>query len=137
MQPYDLPDFFKETGVFLDVRSPGEFTQGRIPGSLNLPLFDDRERALIGTLYKQSGKHPAIEEGLHLVGPKLADFVAFAKRNIRQGLAKVYCWRGGMRSGAMAWLLNMAGIKAITLQRGYKTFENGPCKCWNSQENSK
>ena len=33
----------------IDVRSPGEFKQGHIPGAHNLPLFTNEERAVVGT----------------------------------------------------------------------------------------
>ena len=39
----------------IDVRSPGEFAYGHIPGAVNIPLFDDRQRAEVGTLYKAEG----------------------------------------------------------------------------------
>ncbi len=118
----ELSDFLDLTGTTFDVRSPGEFAQGRIPGVLNLPLFDDQERSIVGTLYKHSGKEAAIEQGLRFAGPKFADFVVTAKQRMETSCAKIYCWRGGMRSEAMAWLLNTAGIKSVTLRGGYKTF---------------
>ncbi len=36
----------------------------------------------------------------------------------------LHCWRGGMRSGAVAWLLNLYGFKVYTLKGGYKAFRN-------------
>ena len=36
----------------------------------------------------------------------------------------VYCWRGGMRSGAVSWLLSMYGFKVTVLAGGYKAFRN-------------
>ena len=55
-------------GVVLDVRSPGEFAQGHLPGAVSFPLFTDEERAAVGTTYKQVGKAEAIDQGLGLVG---------------------------------------------------------------------
>ena len=81
----------------LDVRSPGEYVQGHIPGALSLPLFNDEERAKVGTLYKQQGKILSVQKGLEFVGPKLKGFTKFAlKLNSPEIL--VHCWRGGMRS---------------------------------------
>lgn len=117
-----LEEFLKTPGTYLDVRSPGEFMQGRIPGAINLALFSDEERANIGTAYKQQGKEQAISLGLNIAGPKLGNFVEQAKTYCQTGLGKVYCWRGGMRSSAMKWLLGFSGIPAVTLQGGYKTF---------------
>lgn len=122
MKPLDLETFLKTPGMIFDVRSPGEFSQGRIPGAHSLPLFTDAERAIIGTLYKQSGKEKAIHQGLKIVGPKLSDFVTHVKTQLHEGSAKVHCWRGGMRSASMAWLLQTAGLPTVTLKGGYKIF---------------
>ncbi|MEI8365641.1 MAG: tRNA 2-selenouridine(34) synthase MnmH [Parachlamydiaceae bacterium] len=110
-------DFLDSPGTIFDVRSPGEFAQGHIPGAVNLPLFSNEERAAVGTIYKQQGQKAAISLGLTLTGPKLADLVAQATLLTDGGAlpAKVYCARGGMRSGALSWLLEFAGIKTIAL----------------------
>ena len=120
-----LPDEFLEQshkGVVIDVRTPAEYAAGHIPGALNIPLFTNEERAIVGTLYVQVGKDPAVEKGLELVGPKLADFVRQA-RELSQGKPLfLYCWRGGMRSGSMAWLFRTAGFKTFLLKGGYKAY---------------
>ena len=36
----------------------------------------------------------------------------------------VHCWRGGMRSGSIAWLFEIYGYKVFTLKNGYKSFRN-------------
>ena len=78
--PLDINQFLKlsEIHPILDVRTPAEFAQGHIVGALNLPLFTNEERVLIGTLYKKEGKQPAILKGLEVVGPKLHDYVTEA-----------------------------------------------------------
>jgi len=109
----------------IDVRSPGEFAHAHIPGAVNIPLFDNDERALVGTRYKQAGKDAAVLLGLDLVGPKLAGFVKETKKlKPPAGEVLVHCWRGGMRSGSFAWLLDTAGLTASTLVGGYKTYRN-------------
>lgn len=117
-----LHEFLAAPGVILDVRSPSEYAHGRIPGAYNLPLFSDQERAEVGTVYKQIGRREAIELGLKIVGPKLFDFVNTARSYAANGPVKVHCWRGGMRSSSMAWLLRTAEMKTLTLSGGYKTF---------------
>lgn len=129
-----LQEFLKTPGVILDVRSPGEFTQGRLPGAINLPLFSNEERAAVGTTYKQCGKQQAIELGLKLVGPKLADFAIAARQHVSNGFAKVHCWRGGMRSSSMAWLLGTAGLKTVTLAGGYKAFRRWALEALQQQQ---
>lgn len=128
IQHLELSEFLKRPGVILDVRSPGEFIQGRIPSAINLPLFSDSERACIGTLYKQEGHERAVFEGLKIVGGKLCDFVVQAKAHLNHSPAKVHCWRGGLRSSSMAWLLETAGIPTVTLKGGYKTFRRWALK---------
>lgn len=109
----------------IDVRSPKEFAQGHIPGAHNLPLFTDEERAIVGTLYKQQGRDAALLEGLRAVGPKLASIVEQAKAIAPHGRIRVHCWRGGERSGSVAWLLDKAGFTEVhTLKLGYKAFRN-------------
>ncbi|MBK8670870.1 MAG: hypothetical protein IPN89_16000 [Saprospiraceae bacterium] len=34
----------------------------------------------------------------------------------------IHCWRGGMRSGAVAWLLSLYGFDVNLLQGGYKAY---------------
>ncbi|NET44818.1 tRNA 2-selenouridine(34) synthase MnmH [Okeania sp. SIO2B3] len=117
------PDvFFQTPGIILDVRSPGEYAQGHIPGAVNFPLFNNDERALVGTCYKQKGKDEAVELGLAIVGPKLADFVARAKVLAPDRQVRIHCWRGGMRSASVGWLLETAGFNVALLIGGYKGF---------------
>lgn len=109
----------------IDVRSPGEYDHAHIPGAVSIPLFDNDERAQVGTKYKNAGKDAAVLLGLSLVGPKLADFVKQSKKlNPTNKEVLVHCWRGGMRSGSFAWLLDTAGLTASTLIGGYKAYRN-------------
>ena len=108
----------------LDVRSPGEYLRAHIPGAVSFPIFDDAERARVGTTYKQIGKDEAIELGLEIVGPKLATWVKMAKKLAVDNTVLVHCWRGGMRSGSMSWLFETAGLKVKILVGGYKAYRN-------------
>lgn len=117
---------FLAAGVpVIDVRSPGEFKQGHIPGAHNLPLFTNEERAVVGTLYKQKGRDAALLEGLRITGPKLAALVESATVIAPDKRIGVHCWRGGERSASMAWLLEKAGFnEVLVLRKGYKAFRN-------------
>lgn len=106
----------------VDVRSPGEFAHGRIPGAHNIPLMDDVERAIVGTAYKRHGKQNAILRGLDIAGPKLRGYIQQAKRIAKDNTLIVHCWRGGMRSGFLSWLLEFYGFKVFVLKGGYKSF---------------
>lgn len=120
-----VEDWLSTDGAIVDVRSPGEFARGHIPGAFNLPLFTNEERAIVGTLYKQRGRDVAMVEGLRIVGPKLAWLVEESRQLSPNGNIRVHCWRGGERSRSVAWLLDKAGFASVsTLNRGYKGFRN-------------
>ena len=109
----------------LDIRTPAEFSDGHLPGAISFPLFSDEERVVVGTLYKQQGRNQAVLKGLELVGPKLKKFVLKAAK--LEGPLFLYCWRGGMRSNSMAWLLSTAGREVYLLEGGYKAYR-GYCR---------
>ena len=111
-----------KTFPILDVRSPGEFERAHIPGAISFPIFSNAERAAVGTCYKNEGKDKAVELGLSFVGPNLAKWVKQAKKLAVDGTVLVHCWRGGMRSGSMAWLFETAGLKVHILVGGYKAY---------------
>lgn len=109
----------------IDVRSPKEYHQGHMATAHSLPLFTDEERAIIGTLYKQAGHDQAMEKGLEITGPKIHQMVLEAKSVAPNKNLKVHCWRGGMRSGSVAWILNTMGFENVyTLKGGYKKYRN-------------
>ena len=112
-----------KTIPIVDVRSPGEYDHAHIPGALNLPLFSNEERAEVGTIYKQRGRVKAVQRGLEIVGPKMSQFSKSALAlNSQQVL--VHCWRGGMRSSSMAWLLETLELECYLLEGGYKSYRN-------------
>ncbi len=107
----------------IDVRSPGEFEKGHIPGAYNIPLFSNEERARVGIAYKKQGKQEAIKLGLEIVGPKMRTMAEEGKKIAgAQEELLVYCWRGGMRSANMAWLFSRLGIQCRVMEGGYKAF---------------
>ena len=115
----------------LDVRSPGEFAKGHIPGAVNVPLFDDEERAVVGTRYKNHGRDSAVQVGMTAVAKKGLD--RFTEAAGHEDVC-VYCWRGGLRSGAVAWLLRRRCSKnnVAVLQGGYKAFRNWARETWSA-----
>ena len=121
----DFVAIFKENLV-LDVRSPGEFTHAHIPTAYSLPLFTDEERKVVGTAYKQESKEKAIKIGLDYFGPKMRAMVEEVEDLVKSGNKKIFvhCWRGGMRSGGVAWLLDLYGFEVYQLTGGYKAYRN-------------
>jgi tRNA 2-selenouridine synthase len=124
----------------LDVRSPGEYLHAHIPDACSLPLFSDEERKVVGTSYKQQSRQTAIKIGLDFFGVKMKKLVEEVeqltaekwlmkeKQNLKtnnqqsNNTVLVHCWRGGMRSAGVAWLLDLYGFKVYTLAGGYKAY---------------
>jgi len=107
----------------IDVRAPAEFAEDHLPGAINLPVLDDAERALVGTVYKQQSPFAARKLGAALVAQNAA-------RHLQGHLAgkpggyrpMVYCWRGGQRSGSLALILAQVGWRVAVLEGGWRSW---------------
>lgn len=141
----------------IDVRSPKEFLHAHIPGAINIPLFSDEERAIVGITYKKEGRQAAILKGLEIVGPKMGEFLKRIEsltqsealntpRSRPESLTSsealrsaevltVHCWRGGMRSKSMATLFDFAGVKTQVIKGGYKRYRNEVRKLFSNEWN--
>ena len=109
----------------IDVRSPGEYEKGHIPGATNIALFSNEERAHVGTVYVQRSKEKAVEQGYQYVTPKLDWFISESRKVAAQSAVAVHCWRGGMRSHAFAEHLHDHGFQEVyVITAGYKAFRN-------------
>jgi tRNA 2-selenouridine synthase len=119
-----IADFllFQGAVALVDVRTPAEFLHGHIPGAYNLPLFSNEERVKVGTTYKQIGREQAILLGFDLTGSKWSGFIRRALEIAPGKKIGVHCWRGGMRSGAMAWALDLYGFEVYLIGGGYKSY---------------
>lgn len=122
----DIDEFIrlKKEHPVIDVRSPDEFVHGHIPGAYSVPLMDNVERAIVGTIYRQNGKQPAILKGFDFAGPRLREYIRQTKRITKGDTVLLHCWRGGMRSGFMAFLMEFYGFKVYLLKGGYKSYRN-------------
>jgi tRNA 2-selenouridine synthase len=121
-----IAEFIELTKKFIcfDIRSEGEYEHAHFPEALNLSLLNNEERKIIGTIYKLEGNERAVIKGYELVGPKFAEFIQKALLLSPSKEVCMYCWRGGLRSNIMAFLLHTAGFKVHLLQGGYKAFRN-------------
>jgi tRNA 2-selenouridine synthase len=109
--------------AILDARSPGEFAEDHLPGAISVPVLDDAERALVGTVYKQQSAFEAKRVGAPLVSRNIAAHIERLFRDKAKGWRPlVYCWRGGGRSGSLAHVLRQVGWDAQKLDGGYKAF---------------
>ncbi len=139
----ELKKFRKFKGPLIDVRSPGEYYKGNLPNSINIPLFDNEERSIVGKIYKNYGREKAIYKGLEIVANKidsmvdnLIDAVSIYKSNnnnlkIKEPFVKIYCARGGMRSMSISWLLEKYNLKNVILQGGYKSYRKWTLDSFN------
>jgi len=129
IQKIDIDTFLPlaATHTVLDVRSPGEYAHAHIPGAYSLPLFSDEERKVVGTTYKQQSREDAIKIGLDYFGVKMRRMVEEVEGLLsdkKDRTVLVHCWRGGMRSAGVAWLLDLYGFKVYTLVGGYKAYRH-------------
>lgn len=140
VQSIDIQAFLElsKSLPIMDVRSPGEYAQAHIPGAYSLPLFTDEERKIIGTAYKQQSRQIAVDIGLgyfsvHMktIGSEAESLLQIHRDNSGTTNANthspvrtvlLHCWRGGMRSEAVAWLLNLYGFQVYVLRGGYKSY---------------
>ncbi|MCR8540196.1 MAG: tRNA 2-selenouridine(34) synthase MnmH [Prochlorococcus marinus CUG1439] len=128
-----LEKFRSFNGPLIDVRSPGEYYKGHMPNSINIPLFDNDERSIIGKIFKKEGREKAVIEGLKFFEKKMELFLdnlflkieshkIITEKNNNDLQVRIYCSRGGMRSQSIAWLLEKYKFNTITLKGGYKTY---------------
>lgn len=107
---------------WVDVRSPGEFAEATVPWAVNVPLFDNEERARVGTTYKQQGREQAIQLGVRLVSPKIPSLLEQVEKATQGKVPLIFCWRGGMRSKAFATFLDLADRPVYRLTGGYRAY---------------
>jgi tRNA 2-selenouridine synthase len=120
----DIESFLelRERTPVLDVRSEGEFLQSHVPGAINLAILNNEERKKVGIVYKNEGSYEAMIKGFELVGPRFHLIIKEAIRLFPEKKVLIYCWRGGMRSEIMSWILGMAGFEIFRLKGGYKVY---------------
>ncbi len=130
----ELEKFRSLKGPLIDVRSPDEYYKGHMPNSINIPLFNNDERSIIGKTYKRFGKEKAVFEGLKITENKIENLLnnifeiintyksKNKNRNLDELILRFYCARGGMRSLSVSWLLDKYNFKSITLYGGYKKY---------------
>jgi tRNA 2-selenouridine synthase len=110
-------------GAVIDARSPAEYAEDHLPWAVNWPVLGDAERKLVGTEYKRVSPFEARKRGAALVAKNIA---AHIERDVmhqpKTWQPLVYCWRGGQRSGSMAWFLDQMGFRTHVLEGGYKAF---------------
>ena len=130
----ELKKFRSFNGPLIDVRSPIEYYKGHMPNSINIPLFDNEERAIVGKVYKNNGRELAVRQGLKFVERKIETILNSIfeciekhkytnhKNKLEESPIRIYCSRGGMRSLSIGWLLEKFKYNIILLTGGYKNY---------------
>lgn len=111
--------------IFIDVRSPKEYAEDTIPDAINIPIFDNDERHMIGHMYKNISKTDAKEKGFEIASHKLPAMYQQVKEAVKgKGYSKIiiFCWRGGMRSKSIATVLSLMNLPVFQLVGGYKAY---------------
>ena len=121
--PISFEEALHENQLIVDVRSAAEYKGGSVPGAVNVPLFDEDERSVIGTIYKHGGQGKAIAQGFSYVEEKLGKLLG-AFEPYRKRTIAVFCARGGMRSRSIVNLLLQSGYSAHQLVGGYKQYRH-------------
>ena len=121
IDPHEI--YRSEKKILVDIRSPQEFKEFHIPGAVNIPLFENEEKKLIGYVYRNKGVEEAKELGEEIARRKLEEFYKkFKELKEKYGNVIVYCWRGGMRSQGMCEAMSRMGIDLFRLRGGYRAY---------------
>lgn len=109
--------------IFIDVRTTKEYEEGTIPGAINIPIFNNDERAYLGDTYVNVNKLTAKEEGFEIASHKLPEIYKKIKQAAK-GYSKIiiFCWRGGLRSKSIATVMSLMNLPAYQLEGGYKAY---------------
>ena len=117
------PQNLSRYDAIIDVRSPAEYEDDHLPGAISLPVLSNEERAKVGTIYKQESPFRANRVGGAIVARNIAHHLETALADKPKSWRPlVYCWRGGMRSNAMATILSSVGWPSGVVKGGYKTW---------------
>jgi tRNA 2-selenouridine synthase len=116
-------DQIDSTSIYIDVRAPVEFEQDHIPGAVNVPLLQDHERMVVGTLYRVEGPDSATRWATEAVHSRITSFLRQLTDQIDDARPIVICCaRGGNRSGNVVQFLEQHGIRSRRLVGGYRSY---------------
>lgn len=114
---------FNDDYIFVDVRSPIEFSEDTIPNAINIPILDDKEREKVGYIYKRMSPDKAKVEGIEYASKRLVHFYNEINKLIDHNKKIIlFCYRGGIRSNSVANFLSSLGVNINLLQGGYKSY---------------
>jgi len=107
--------------ITIDARSESEYEKSHLPGAINFPILNDKERDEVGFLYKQFSPKSAFYLAERVANKKLDKLYEFVEK-IRDRKLYIYCARGGQRSSALYYYVTKSGCDAEKITGGYKAF---------------
>ena len=115
----------KNSVIYVDVRTSKEYNESTIPGAINLPILNNKERKIVGTIYNNESPAAAKMKGVEFISPKIPELVKKI-RELRQkyNYVIIFCSRGNLRSKSLVTFADLAGLKAFQLKDGYKAYRH-------------
>ena len=116
---HDMETVILSEGSIIDVRSPHEYQLDHVPGATNIPVLDNLERHIVGSLYKRKTRK------------RRPSRILFEKRSVLYACGNtVTCtllflllWGGG-RSKFATSHLQSKGYPSFRLKGGYKSYRS-------------
>ena len=116
-------DWDQENYIIIDVRSPQEYTDDHIIGSINLPVLYDEEYNSIGRIYKQNSAFEANITGAQLVMKNISNHLGCKLKELDKKTRLIfYCKKGGNRSFAFHTVCEKIGWKCEVISGGYRSY---------------
>ncbi|MDO5755258.1 MAG: tRNA 2-selenouridine(34) synthase MnmH [Tissierellia bacterium] len=108
--------------LFIDLRSPYEYTKETIPGAINIPILDDETRVKVGTLYDHDHFSEAKSAGVQFVCKNLPKIIQMILDLDEEKTPVLFCSRGGYRSTILFELCKDLNIPVYKIHGGYKDY---------------
>ena len=110
--------------VYIDCRTKEEYDKASIPGAVNVPILNKKQRVKVGTVYSQESPAKAKMLAVEMVAPKIPKLIKKVE-NLTKDYKHLlfFCSRGNLRSESLAQFCQLAGLKKIyKLANGYKGY---------------
>tara|TARA_B100000676_G_C17992733_1_gene795911 strand:- start:335 stop:1399 length:1065 start_codon:yes stop_codon:yes gene_type:complete len=116
-------NWLDENYVIIDTRSPKEYADDHIIGSINLPVLYDQEYKLVGRTFKEKSTFEAKQLGAQMVMKNISNHLKCSLKNFDEKKKLIfYCKRGGNRSNSFYTVCEKIGWKCSVISGGYKSY---------------
>ena len=116
-------DWDQENYIIIDVRSPQEYADDHIIGSINLPVLYDEEYNLIGRIYKKKSAFEANIMGAQLVMKNISNHLGCSLKEYDKKTKLIFCCKkGGNRSFSFYTVCEKIGWRCEVISGGYRSY---------------